>query len=135
MMVFIEKLKQDDFHLTASIRTYIMAIGKNLWFKRLRNRSTHTEIDIEEIQSHKFYCEISSAIDDEKTYMERLETYMSRISAHCNHLLQMIYFKMKNIKEVQTHYGYSSTHNAQNQKHKCLEQVRRVSKSCQAAGQ
>jgi DNA-directed RNA polymerase specialized sigma24 family protein len=30
MIVLLEKLRQDDFMLTASIKTYIMAIAKNL---------------------------------------------------------------------------------------------------------
>ena len=36
MMVLVEKLRQDQFQLTASIDTYVYAICKNLWFKKLR---------------------------------------------------------------------------------------------------
>ena len=34
MLVLIEKLRQDNFELTASIKTYIMAIAKNIWLKK-----------------------------------------------------------------------------------------------------
>ena len=36
MIALIAKLRQDDFKLEASLKTYIMAIAKNLWFKKLR---------------------------------------------------------------------------------------------------
>ena len=32
MMVLVEKLRQDNFQLAASINTYVYAICKNLWF-------------------------------------------------------------------------------------------------------
>ena len=37
-----------------------------------------------------------------------------------------MFFKNKNIEEIQKEFGYSSRHNAQNQKHKCIEQVRKI---------
>jgi hypothetical protein len=37
-----------------------------------------------------------------------------------------MFFKSKSIEDIQLEYGYTSKHNAQNQKHKCLQQVRKV---------
>lgn len=33
MLILVEKLRKDNFVLTASLKTYTMAISKNLWFK------------------------------------------------------------------------------------------------------
>lgn len=126
LLVLFSKLKGDNFELTASLKTYIIAISKNLWFKKLRNISYHKEISLTDYQTNKFYCEIDSSIEKEKSYGEKLQTYLSKITAHCNHLLQSMFFKNKNIEEIQKEYGYSSKHNAQNQKHKCIEQVRKI---------
>ena len=38
----------------------------------------------------------------------------------------MICFSSKKIEQIQKEYGYSSKQNAQNQKYKCVEQIRRV---------
>jgi RNA polymerase sigma factor (sigma-70 family) len=126
LLVLFTKLKDDNFELTASLKTYIIAISKNLWFKKLRNMSYHEESTLTDYYSNKFYCEIDSSIEKEKPYWEKLQTYLSKITAHCKHLLNSMFFKNRNIEKIQKEYGYSSKHNAQNQKHKCIEQVRKM---------
>ena len=124
MMVLVEKLRQDDFVLTASLKTYVMAIAKNLWFKKLR--TVYSETEYTEEYNDKFFEEINAAIENEKTYKDKLQGYIHQISNHCQGLIHDIFFKEKNIEQIQKEYGYSSRHNAQNQKHKCVEQIRKV---------
>ncbi len=124
LMVLMKKLERDDFELTASLQTYLVAISKNLWFKKLRNRQF--ELQVDDLLNEPFNQEIELAIEEEKTYMDRLKGYMNNISAHCNRLINDMFFKGKSIEEVQTDYGYSSRHNAINQKHKCINQIRKV---------
>ena len=124
MLVLVEKLRQDHFQLTASINTYVYAICKNIWFKKLRNKSR--ELSIAEIQSYAFQHSINEAIENEKTYLEKLKGYLLKITTHCNRLIHDIFFKEKSIDQIQQDYGYSSRHNTQNQKHKCVEQLRKV---------
>ena len=124
MIVLLEKLRQDDFQLTASIKTYIMAISKNLWLKRLR--TTYRETEFTNIHDIKFYEEINLAIEQEKNYWDKLQNYMHKITDHCKGLIHDIFFKEKTIEQIQQEYGYSTKHNAQNQKHKCVEQIRKV---------
>lgn len=126
LLVLLQKLKSDNFELTASLKTYIIAISKNLWFKKLRNVSYFREIEITENLSGKFYTDISSSIDKEKTYWEKLQIYMDKTTAHCNYLLRSLFFQNRNMEAVQKEFGYTSLHNAQNQKHKCLSQLRKV---------
>lgn len=124
MLVLLGKLRQDDFQLTASIKTYIMAISKNLWLKRLRNAYRETEFT--DIHDNRFYEEIDLAIENEKSYADKLQTYIHKITKHCQGLIHDMFFKEKAIEQIQKEYGYSTKHNAQNQKHKCVEQIRKV---------
>lgn len=124
MMVLLGKLRQDDFQLTASIKTYIMAISKNLWLKRLR--TVYQETEFTDKHDNKFYEEINLAIENEKSYADKLQTYIHKITKHCQGLIHDMFFKEKAIEQIQKEYGYSSKHNAQNQKHKCVEQIRKV---------
>jgi DNA-directed RNA polymerase specialized sigma24 family protein len=131
LLVLLEKLRADNFELTASLKMYIIAISRNLWFKKLRYQSYYWQTEFSETLSNKFSSEISLSINDEKSYWEKLQTYLSKITAHCNRLLQSMFFENKNIETIQKEYGYSSRHNAQNQKHKCIEQVRKVKEADQ----
>ena len=124
MMVLVGKLRQDQFQLTASINTYVYAICKNLWFKKLRNRNF--ELSADEIQTSSFLNSIADSIENEKLYLEKLKGYLLKITGHCNRLIRDIFFKEKAIEQIQQEYGYSTKQNAQNQKHKCLEQIRKV---------
>ena len=124
MLVLVQKLRRDDFQLTACIKTYIMAIAKNLWLKKLRN--AYREIEFTDLHGERFHEEIELAIAEEKSYWEKLQNYMEHITEHCRGLIQDIFFQQKAIEQIQKEYGYSTRHNAQNQKHKCVEQIRRV---------
>jgi RNA polymerase sigma factor (sigma-70 family) len=124
MLVLIEKLRQDNFELTASLKTYIMAIAKHLWLNRLKITSRQTEFTNH--NDNQFYEEINLSIENEKTYWDKLQNYMTFISAHCNRLIHDMFFMNKGIEQIQEDYGYSTVHNAQNQKHKCIEQIKKV---------
>ncbi|GGZ30775.1 hypothetical protein GCM10007049_24590 [Echinicola pacifica] len=124
MMILVNKLRQDEFRLFASINTYIYAICKNLWFKKLRNKNFQVSID--EIDKSDFRNSINESIEDEKSYLEKLKGYLSKITDHCNRLIHDIFFQEKEIEQIQKEYGYKSKHNAQNQKYKCVEQIRKI---------
>lgn len=124
MLVLVKKLRQDDFQLTASIKTYIMAIAKNLWFKRLR--TTYQEVEFSERNNNGFFEDIDPAIEQEKTYWDKLQNYMHQITEHCKGLIHKMFFNGQAIEQIQKEYGYSTKHNAQNQKHKCIEQIRKI---------
>lgn len=124
MLVLVEKLRQDNFQLTASIGTYVMAICKNIWFKKLRK--SNWELDTKLMQEQAFFIEIHEAIENEKTYWDKLQGYMKKISDHCNRLIHDIFFNQKSIEHIQQEYGYTNKHNAVNQKHKCINQIKKV---------
>jgi RNA polymerase sigma factor (sigma-70 family) len=126
MMVLVEKLRQDDFVLSASLKTYVMAIAKNLWFKQLRDAKKNSTTELTDVHSSVLMEEITTAIEVEKTYWDKLNAYLFSVSSHCKTILEMFYFEKKTIDEIQKHFGYSTKHNAQNQKYKCVEQVKAV---------
>ncbi|MFM9989093.1 RNA polymerase sigma factor [Flavobacterium sp.] len=124
MIILLEKLRKDNFQLTASLKTYIMAISKNIWLNKLRK--TYKEVDLTNENSNIYFEQIDIAIDDEKNYMDKLQNYLHKITEHCQGLIHDMFFKEKSIEIIQKEYGYSTIHNAQNQKHKCIEQIRKV---------
>lgn len=124
MVVLVEKLRRDDFMLTASLKTYVMAISKNIWLKQLRNARHKNMGDV--YADELFFEEIDRVIEEERSYRDILQSYLHRITEHCKGLIHDMFFKEKTIEQIQKEYGYSSRHNAQNQKHKCVEQIRRV---------
>lgn len=81
MIAFVANLRQDDFMLEASVKTYIMGIAKNIWFKKLRTANRETAFT--DINDNKFYEEISLAIEQEKksgTNFKIISTKLQRIA-------------------------------------------------------
>lgn len=126
MIILYEKLYADKFEVETCLGNYVMGISKNLWLKKLRNKDLLVEI------SENYYAknqeEIDLAIENERNYWDKLNGYINSISLHCKNLIQDIFIKNKSIEEIQKKYHYSSKHNAQNQKHKCVEQIRKIKK-------
>ncbi len=124
MVVLIEKLRSENFLLTASVKTYIMAIAKHLWLKRLR--SSKRETYMQDYHYEQIAEEIDESIDNEKSYRDKLQYFLTKVTDHCKTLVHDMFFKNKSIEQIQEDYGYSNKHNAQNQKHKCMKQIKRV---------
>lgn len=124
MLVLAEKLREDNFKLTASINTYLYAICKNLWFKKLRNKSYQLTID--EINAPPFQESIATSIENEMSYLEKLKNYLTKITEHCSKLINDIFFNHKPIEAIQEQYNYTSKHNVQNQQHKCIKQIKKI---------
>ncbi|GAA5219823.1 RNA polymerase sigma factor [Membranihabitans marinus] len=127
MMVLVEKLKNDDFVLTASVNTYVFAISKNLWTKKLQDEEYHLTLD--ELNGSDFQDQIDAAIINELSLMEKLKRYLNKITDHCHRLINDMFFKGKTIERIQSEYGYTTRHNAHNQKYKCIQQIRKVKES------
>jgi RNA polymerase sigma factor (sigma-70 family) len=123
MIVLVEKLRQDNFRLSASLKTYVMAIAKNQWLKKIRTSQRSPKFT--ELTDSSFFEEITDAIDEGKTYWDKLHNYIDRVTNHCMGLIQDVFFNNKPIEQIQQEYGYTTRHNAINQKHKCIEQIRR----------
>ena len=126
LLIFVEKLRKDDFVLTATVKTYLMAIAKHLLLNRLR--TTYQETEFTEAYNDKFFEEITISIEEEKNYHDKLLNLMDKITNHCRGIIDDIFFKNKSIVQIQKDYGYSTKHNAINQKHKCIEQIKKAKK-------
>lgn len=122
MIVFIKKLKRDDFELTASVKTYLIAISKNLWLKQLRERKKmRLTNEIPPLLDEQ----VDDIIEQERNNSEKILYAMAKMTSHCKKLITDIFFRGKVIEEIQKEYGYTTRHNATNQKHKCIQQARK----------
>ncbi|NIF06674.1 sigma-70 family RNA polymerase sigma factor [Chryseobacterium sp. Tr-659] len=124
LLILFEKLHADNFEVYTCLSNYLMGITKNLWLRKLTNRVFYVEYPDQYYQENQHAIDL--AIDKEIDYLEKLSDYMKKISDHCQDLLTDIFFKNKNIIEIQQKYNYSNKHNAQNQKYKCIEQIKNV---------
>ncbi|MBD2767392.1 sigma-70 family RNA polymerase sigma factor [Hymenobacter sp. BT664] len=126
ILVLLEKVPTADFQLTSSLKTYLLSISRNLWLKRLRQAGRVVRAELEELEGHSPATE-PAAFGEEAAAQQQTQVrgLLARISAKCQALIQALFFNQKTIQAVAQDHHYTSVHNAQNQKYKCLEQARR----------
>jgi len=125
LIVLYEKSKSGVFELNCQISTYIYAVSKRLWLKRLQNRSRYDlmENGVEE----------SVFVEDDITLHEKrnsqfgmMEHALAMIGEPCKSLLEAYYIGKQNMQEIADAFGYTNADNAKNQKYKCLMRLRKL---------
>lgn len=129
MVVLVHKIRKDNFRLSAALQTYIAAISKNIWLKHLRDSGRKEKQKTE--YAAIYYTDLDDNIEQEKYYTSKLQKYIYKISKHCQGFIDDVFFKGKTPEQIKLEYGYTSLHNTANQKYKCIEQIRNVSRGKQ----
>ncbi len=114
------KVRQADFVLTSSLKTYLFAIAKNLWLKRLRDRRPETAETLEEYSPFE-----ESLIDVHLTKVEQLHFWLSTITENCQRILKAIFFYQEPMASLMQRMGWKNKHTAANQQYKCIQQIKR----------
>jgi RNA polymerase sigma factor (sigma-70 family) len=124
LLVLCRQTAADDFTLTCSLKTYLFAISQNLWLKQLRKVKRGLRIELESLQraeNGSFSLGWECQLEAEKTLVQKINLWLSRITIHCQTLLKNLFLLGRNFQEL----GYKNKHTAQNQQYKCLQQLRR----------
>lgn len=136
MVILYEKAQNEDFRLTCKIGTYLFAIGRHLWYKK-----------VQKLQKQPGYLPDSAGIDDkvdwayeedihaheerEGHYMQ-LNAALDQLGEPCRSLLKAFYHNDKSMQEIAADFGYTNPDNAKTQKYKCLTRLRKLFYGTQA---
>jgi RNA polymerase sigma factor (sigma-70 family) len=125
IVVLYEKAKSGSFELHAQLKTYLYAVCRRLWLKKL-------------MIYKRFSGDLANAPetiateDDLEIYDHRTEDFelMDRALHHlgepCKELLESYYLRKKNMSEIAKEFGYTNADNAKNQKYKCLMRLKKI---------
>ena len=125
IIVLLHKVRQSDFILTSSLKTYLYAVAKNLWLKKLRdNKINFVDNDF----SLKVYGTETTTfeIEPEKTDEEKVENWLRKITRNCQNILKALFFYEVPMDKLMVKMGWKNKHTASNQKHKCIQQVKSI---------
>jgi RNA polymerase sigma factor (sigma-70 family) len=126
IIVLLHKVRQPDFALTSSLKTYLYAISKNLWLKRLRG---HRHIIVDDFDDYLTETDsFTVEIKPEKTKEEKLETWLSKVTQQCQNILKALFFYNEPMEKLMVKMGWKNKHSAANQQYKCIQQVKNEKK-------
>ncbi len=125
MIAFYERVQQPAFTLTCKIKTYLYAVCRRLWLKKLAEKK-------------RFYGSIDDAepfsgVDDELEEINEKERRLNRIGNSldglgepCRSIIEDFYMRELSMEEISAKFGYTNADNAKNQKYKCLQRLKKL---------
>lgn len=128
VIVLYEKAQQEDFRLTCKVTTYLYAITRNIWYKKVRENKAEPIIADEDQEDNisMNYEEDLKAHNERELYFEQLENALEQLGEPCSSLIRAYYYEDKNMQEIAKRFNYTNADNAKNQKYKCLNRLKKI---------
>lgn len=120
--VLIKKCEDAEFELTSKISTFIVGVARNLWLKKLSQKS----IDLKKYQNEKEFEGITE--DDSQMVLanKRMKACIEALGEPCKTIIVEFYFLQTSMKEIAEKLHYTNANNAKNQKYKCFKRLKKL---------
>ena len=118
LIILCRKIKNDEFHLSAQLSTYLYSVCRFVWKDELQKRKVR-KIDVSDLEKPEEDAHLKR---EEK--FEQAEKALSKLGEKCRELLKMFYLRTQSMKNIAAKLGYSSEKSAKTQKYKCIERAK-----------
>ena len=125
IIAFYEKVQQPDFALTCKIKTFLYAVARRLWLKRLSEKRRFTG-GIEENESFAGIEDEMLDLEEKERTFRIMKESLERLGQPCQGILEDFYIKDLSMDEIRDKFGYTNADNAKNQKYKCLQRLKKI---------
>ncbi|MEX0635775.1 MAG: sigma-70 family RNA polymerase sigma factor, partial [Ferruginibacter sp.] len=121
-----EKARSANLELHCQLKTYIYAVSRRLWLKKLTQAQRFTQSDVEYME------QVANVEDDVEMHVKRqndftmMEIAMNKIGEPCKSLLEAYYIQKKQMQAIAADFGYTNADNAKTQKYKCLVRLKKL---------
>lgn len=118
LIVLWQKVQQGNFVLSSKLSTYIMAICKNLWLKRLGKMQ---KMDGED----KILPHLHIAADNfsELSDFKHLQKALDEIGDTCKQLLLLFYFDGNDMEQIAKKMQFANADTAKAKKYQCFKKL------------
>lgn len=113
-------IRNSKFTLSSNLLTYLIAIGKNIWFKKLRKKRSTIDINgLSNVGSEDEYLDFWT----KKEEIDMIKELMEQLGDSCKTVLTMFYVDRFRMKEIAIRLDYANDQVARNKKSKCLSKL------------
>ncbi len=124
MIVLFEKVQRGDFTLYSQLKTFLYAVCRHLWLKKLQGpRSLELHETLEEQAAVEDALEEKVKKDEQFRVMEKS---MKNMGEPCRTILEDYYLRKRSMQDIAEKFGYTNAENAKNQKYKCLMRLKKM---------
>lgn len=123
VLVLIEKVKTGQFRGESSIKTFLLAIARNLWLFELRTRNRRSNREVIYMDGEDKQVEITGSFFNKKN-TQGLEHLLHEIGETCKKILKGYYYENKSMKELLDQFNYTNEQVLRNRKSKCMKKLK-----------
>ncbi len=125
VIAFYERAQQQDFVLTCKIKTYLYAVCRRLWLKRLAEKKRFS-ITIPEAEAFEGAEEEANYAAERELSFTRMGDALKGLGEPCKSIIEDFYIHDFSMEVISEKFGYTSADNAKNQKYKCLQRLKKL---------
>ncbi|HTL07374.1 MAG TPA: sigma-70 family RNA polymerase sigma factor [Chitinophagaceae bacterium] len=125
MIVLYEKARSGSFELNCQLKTFIYAVSRRLWLKRLQQLQKFSG-QIEQMEETVPVEEDLEQHDQADEQFKAMEKSLLNLGEPCKSLIEAYYLQKRNMTEIAASFGYTNADNAKNQKYKCLMRLKKL---------
>ncbi|OUJ73372.1 RNA polymerase sigma factor [Hymenobacter crusticola] len=127
VMVFYEKVRDGSLELSCQIKTYLYAVCRRLWLKRLAEKGRFGG----RLDDHEPFLETGAEADlaeaeERDRRFALMGEALEQIGEPCRSLLEGFYLLDRSMQQLTADFGYTNADNAKNQKYKCLVRLKKL---------
>ncbi len=125
IIAFYERTQEPNFVLTCKIKTYLYAVARRLWLKRLWEKKRF-EGNITERETFQGVEEEIIDFEERENAFEQMKAALEGLGEPCRSIIEDFYIRNLNMEDISTKFGYTNADNAKNQKYKCLQRLKKI---------
>jgi RNA polymerase sigma factor (sigma-70 family) len=111
--------------LNSTLKTYLFAIGKNIFLKQHKWYTRHSEIE-ETMVEDAALLEFSGQQEQMEEKIQLVERALSRLGDPCQKILRQYYYHRRSVEEIAHNMGYNNNDTAKNMKYKCMQRLKKM---------
>ena len=123
VVVFIDLVRKDKFRGDSSIKTFLYAISRNLWYNELKKRSRAVFRETEYYENTEKETKAIQGSITENEVRRQVLTFLDNLGDNCKKILVLFYYEEKSMRDIFREMNYESEQVARNMKYKCMKKL------------
>jgi RNA polymerase sigma factor (sigma-70 family) len=125
VVILWEKVHGGMFEQTAKLSTFVFAVVKNLWFRRLARRKKEIPQDMEaDIPAIDVPSPLEDLIESEEA--ETVKKTLDRLGNPCKQLLLLYYWEELSMEAIAQQMGFAGADTVKSKKYQCKKALERL---------
>lgn len=125
LVVLWERVRDGSFEYRAKLSTFLYAIAKNIWFRRLARQRREVEMP-EEYDAADADAVLPSEELEENERILAVQQSMERIGQPCRELLLLFYWEENSMDEIAKKLGFANADTVKSKKYQCKKALEKL---------